>query len=80
MNWSHENYPASSEKFGALLNHLDPLKEFPHVGTPINHSPVSDAFSILPSTATNEWSRAGRKSKFFVSGMYHASHPSFNHA
>ncbi|MGA8026180.1 MAG: type II toxin-antitoxin system RelE/ParE family toxin [Bryobacteraceae bacterium] len=40
MNWSRDNYPASSEKFGtALLNHLDLLKAFPLIGRPVRGFP-----------------------------------------
>ena len=50
MEWSLQNYPAGSENFGtALLNHIELLKAFPFVGTPVKgfpgirrllHSPV----------------------------------------
>jgi plasmid stabilization system protein ParE len=40
MRWSWERHPETSEGFGsALLNHIDLLSSFPHLGSPVIHRP-----------------------------------------
>ena len=36
---SWANFPSTAGRFGdAILNHLDLLKEFPYIGSPVQHS------------------------------------------
>ncbi len=40
MRWSWNNHPETSERFAsALLNHIDLLSTFPHLGSPVKHRP-----------------------------------------
>ena len=40
MHWSWQNHPGTSERFAtALLNHVDLLKDFPHLGAPVHGRP-----------------------------------------
>ena len=37
LAYSWDNFPASAERFGrAVLNHVDLLKQFPYIGSPVN--------------------------------------------
>jgi len=56
--WSWERHSGSTERFGlALLNHIDLLKSFPRLGTPVKgfpgirrllHSPFHVYYRLLP--------------------------------
>jgi plasmid stabilization system protein ParE len=40
LAYSWANFPGSADRFGnALLNHLDILKSFPYIGSPVTNSP-----------------------------------------
>jgi plasmid stabilization system protein ParE len=40
MNWSFDQYPNTSKRFGtALLNHVDLLERFPALGAPVKGFP-----------------------------------------
>ncbi|MDQ2899020.1 MAG: type II toxin-antitoxin system RelE/ParE family toxin [Acidobacteriota bacterium] len=42
LEYSWANFPATPESFGnSILNHLDLLKNFPYVGSPVASAPVS---------------------------------------
>ena len=37
LNYSWDNFPATAERFGnAILNHVDLLKNFPYIGSPLD--------------------------------------------
>lgn len=58
FTWSWERYPETTERFGlSLLNHIDLLKSFPQLGTPVKsfpgvrrllHSPLHVYYRVLP--------------------------------
>ena len=74
MNWSVEKHPATSERFGtALLNHIELLKTFPLLGTPVKgfpgvkrliHSPLYIYYRVREEAETIEilhfWHRSRR--------------------
>lgn len=40
LDYSWVNFPATAERFGnALLNHVDLLKSFPYIGSPVEDRP-----------------------------------------
>jgi plasmid stabilization system protein ParE len=57
MRWSWQNHPGITERFAdALLNHVDLLGDFPHLGTPVRgypgvrrlqHSPFHVYYRVL---------------------------------
>ncbi len=40
MRWSWQNHPGTTERFAdGLLNHVDLLRDFPHLGVPVRRYP-----------------------------------------
>lgn len=40
LAYSWANFPATAERFGnSILNHIDLLKRFPHIGSPVRGRP-----------------------------------------
>jgi len=74
MRWSWQNHSGTTERFAdALLNHVDLLKVFPHLGAPVRgypgvrrllHSPLYVYYRVLLEPQKVEilhfWHRARR--------------------
>ena len=49
LAYSWANFPDSAERFGnAILNHLDILKSFPYIGSPVASHPVVRQLAHTP--------------------------------
>ncbi len=64
MRWSWQNHPGTTERFAeGLLNHVDLLKDFPHLGVPVRrypgvrrlqHSPLHVYYRVVPEATKVE--------------------------
>ena len=50
LEYSWANFPSTAERFGnAILNHVDLLKKFPYIGSPVKVAATSASLCTLQS-------------------------------
>ena len=79
LAYSWANFPATAERFGhAILNHVDLLKSFPYIGSPVDGRPGVRQLVHTPILIYYGSMKPPTSSRFFISGTAPATNPPSN--